>query len=381
MGPSGRSRVGMARWTRGLVGLLACCAALALLVGGGTAQGLGSRRSVALGVASASGLASVSAEALSCSSPRACGVLGEEGSTGDPVLERWDGRSWSVQQVLPDGFVLKGVSCPSNGVCFAAGFLGGPLAIVERWTGGSWSVMPTPPLAGAGLDGISCSSPTACLAIGSVGIDNAPLVEGWNGTTWSVLPAPAGWIQIDLVSCPAATGCVSVGLNGVGLVAARWNGAGWLPEQLPASHQDDGFVDDLSCSSRSACIAVGGWETGACAGSDFVEARAWPEHVAKAAADCQGNLSWRLRGSSWSVRSTSPFLSSVSCVSARWCMADGPVLWNGKRWSRLPAPRNMYPYLVSCTAVRACIGVGDKSALRWDGRRWRRIPGLARART
>jgi hypothetical protein len=90
-------------------------------------------------------------------------------------------------------------------------------------------------------------------------------------------------------------------------------------------------------------------------------------------------------------------LSSVSCVSARACVAVGDGLnggaplaerWNGKRWSML-SPRDPGSYsnqlvAVSCTSARACTAVGTYAeggsgypptpfltlAERWDGVSW-----------
>ncbi len=397
----------MARWVRGFVGRVASvgvsgwrgrwgvrgltCAVLSLsvltsLVGGAGARGLGPRRAGAARAASDSGLVRVDPDALSCSSPRACTVLGQEPSNGLQVLQRWDGRSWSTQQVpFVLGSELVSLSCPSTHMCFAVGSretLTSTVALVERWTGGSWRVVPTPSLTGADLGDVSCSSSSACLAIG--GSDNTALVERWNGTSWSVQPSPAGGLGIGLVSCPSSSGCIAVGgLDEFGVGAARWNGVLWLPESVPSSPGRETFINDLSCSSLTACVADGGWESGECASEGILEGAAWPGFAGVAARDCAGNLTWTLRGSRWSVRNTSALLSSPSCVSANWCMAAGyrPYLWNGKRWSILSVPRHAQPSYVSCTSVRACIGVSDggESSWRWNGRRWRRIPGLPRA--
>jgi len=372
---------------RGLARLAVSCAVLTFLTGVAAAWGSDPKPQDAGVAASNARLVRVQPNALSCSSPRACTAVGEEPSNGDWwVLQRWDGKRWSTQQVVP--FVLQGVSCPSNDTCFAAGSVGpfstGPVALMERWTGGSWSAMSTPSPASAAFTDVSCSSPKACLAIGDVGGENAPLVESWNGTSWSIVPAPVAWSQIDLVSCAASSSCIALGIEGESQVVARWNGTSWLPEQLPSSHRSDGFINDLSCSSPTACVAIGGWETGACAGDGLVYGSSSPALATDAGKGCQGNLSWSLGGSRLLVRN-SPALFSVSCVSASWCMAAGyqPYLWNGKRWASLPVPRHTQPAYVSCTSVKACIGVGDpgESSLRWNGTRWRRIPALPRAPT
>jgi hypothetical protein len=178
---------------RGVECLVLLCTVLTFLTGAAAVWGSGPKPPDAEVAASHARLVTVQPDALSCSLPTACTPVDEEPTNGEWwVMQRWDGKRWSNQQVVPSE--LESVSCPSNDTCFAAGFDGpfitGPVAAMERWTGGSWSAMQTPSPADAGFTDVSCSTPKACLAIGSVGSDNAPRVESWNGTSWSIVPAP-----------------------------------------------------------------------------------------------------------------------------------------------------------------------------------------------
>ena len=109
---------------------------------------------------------------------------------GSPLIERWNGRSWSV---VPSpyhfpGTSLSGVSCPSATFCIAVG--AGVGALIERWNGHTWSVAASQIAPGDSLSAVSCTAPTDCMAVGSnrtVGT----LVERWNGTRWSVVATPA----------------------------------------------------------------------------------------------------------------------------------------------------------------------------------------------
>jgi hypothetical protein len=87
-------------------------------------------------------------------------------------------------------------------------------------------------------------------------------------------------------------------------------------------------------------------------------------------------------------------LSSVACLSTRWCEAVGgwgnqliAGHWNGRRWSistRLPDPRGASLSAISCRTKRSCVAVGqlfpresapiDPLIERWNGRRWRLEP-------
>src|SRR5207244_978912 len=115
-----------------------------------------------------------------------------------------NGTAWSVGLAGdPPGLqssILLSVSCPSSTTCFAVGtaFDGSQFdPLVERWNGTSWSVAASPnPVTGVAgtLDGVACTSANACFAAGSY-ISNTThtgrtLIERWNGTSWSVVASP-----------------------------------------------------------------------------------------------------------------------------------------------------------------------------------------------
>lgn len=107
--------------------------------------------------------------AISCTSPRACTVIGSS-SRQLALAERWDGSTWKTQQV-PDvneiGYTqLTAVSCSSASACMAVGtYNGGTGAISEVWNGTSWKLypMPGPPQPEPSMQpaGLSCTEPSA----------------------------------------------------------------------------------------------------------------------------------------------------------------------------------------------------------------------------
>jgi hypothetical protein len=120
---------------------------------------------------------------------------------------------------------LTAVSCPSKTACTAVGSYtardGKQAKLVERWDGRRWSIQPTPSPAGtrdSQLTAVSCPSTTACTAVGSyhnqAGSELA-LVERWNGTGWLIqfAPSPKQGTNVSLtgVSCADRTVCTLVG--------------------------------------------------------------------------------------------------------------------------------------------------------------------------
>jgi hypothetical protein len=147
-------------------------------------------------------------------------------------------------------------------------------ALVERWNGRRWSTERTAEPRNAtawGLDAVFCSSRSACTAVGVYNTDarsGLMLVERWNGVRWSIqrTPNPAGAMSSSLsaVSCPSRTACTAVGgyYDAAGLhqrsLAERWNGVRWSiqPTPTPAGATGSG-LSSVSCATVTVCTAVG----------------------------------------------------------------------------------------------------------------------------
>jgi hypothetical protein len=219
-------------------------------------------------------IGSTDLQAVSCSSKTACTAVGTtSGMSANgwvPLAERWNGVRWWIQQMpLPAGATnsgLTGVSCPSRTMCVAVGSYGtrsqSANMLLERWNGKRWSLQPTPHPVGATtspLAGVSCSSPIACTAVGAF-FDRLrgrtlALVERWNGKRWSDRPNQLGRAVLAGVSCASLTACTAVGVSMGGEfnpVAASWDGERWTGETIAGSTGLGG----VSCASSTACTAV-----------------------------------------------------------------------------------------------------------------------------
>jgi hypothetical protein len=317
---------------------------------------------------------------------------------------------WSVSQTPnPSGAVqaaLTGVSCASPTACFAVGMT--DRGVVERWNGTRWSGQPVAaPLGASQVDllGVSCSSPSACIAVGSYrnqAHDELTLAEHWDGTSWSILPtpnpatgSPQSLIVLQAVSCTSPSACTAVGNDGAGTLVERWDGTSWSIQPSPNpvssnSRYPEAELSGVSCSSPTACTAVGDYPVTAGQAATLVE---------------------RWDGTSWSIDTTptpagatNSFLVSVSCTAPNACVAvgtfndagltSGPLAerWDGSSWSiqTTPNPAGATQAAfesVSCTSPTSCTAVGghdDAScclrpvedptgqtlAEHWDGTAW-----------
>ena len=222
-----------------------------------------------------SGSTDISLSGVSCSSPIACTAVGTYVNSSNEAAtfaERWNGKTWAVQSTPnPKGvrtryeISLSGVSCPSATACIAVGYYAnsaiGRVTLAERWNGKTWAIQSTPnPSGSLGLNylyGVSCSSATACTAVGNYlndsSGDGGTLAERWNGKTWAVQstpnptgPRPTGSKDsyLQSVSCSSATACTAVGYYGTTIsydpeadvtLAERWNGKSWAVQPTPKS--------------------------------------------------------------------------------------------------------------------------------------------------
>lgn len=352
-----------------------------------------------------------------CTSPTACIAVGSSSTPGNgrpakAIAERWDGQRWSIQRTpSPRGAVssrLSGVSCTLATACTAVGaarFAHSQTPLVERWNGSTWSIQPTPSTASAAaLASVSCPSRRFCVAGGFVFVsssDTSPLAERWNGRRWSIQQTPNPQPNPGLgaptqnsltgVSCASSRFCIAVGVGGApeismgSTLAEGWNGSRWSIQQTqnPSELTHNDALSGVSCTSTSACTAVGTADVGQ--GVFQPEAQRW-------------------NGRRWSTQLPTPnpaanlfemslSLNGVSCASRSACTSVGSFVnsagtsvtlaegWNGVRWAIQRTPRlGLVLNGVSCPSATVCVAVGASRrgplAERFTGPRPKRSSGL-----
>ena len=331
---------------------------------------------------------------VSCWAPSECVAVGHqddsEGRTAT-LAERWNGSEWTLQTTANpsgvEGSNLEAVSCTSASECTATGYYeaskGKHYSLAERWNGSTWTVESTPTFGSdTNLDGVSCASSKECVAVGWY-VEEAmtlPVVEKWNEKKWTSekaakLPAEDTQAWLYGVSCPAAKKCEAVGsfistsLN-VRALAESMSDSTWTQQSIPtAAHTEGVEPRGVSCSSTSACTAVGGLTNNTThKGQSFTARWNGTEWVLESGLDpvtqpeYESEASWQL--------------SSVSCPGSSACMAVGYYsegskgtngllgeYWNGSTWGpELPENRTGVEQnvldSVSCGSATVCTSVG-----------------------
>ena len=276
-----------------------------------------------------------------CTSPTWCVAVGSysDRSGTSPLAETWNGNSWSVQPTPTPANathgVLDGASCSSTSDCVAVGYYtdssGAQVTFAEAWDGLSWVVQATPNPARTTqslLEGVSCGSPTSCTSVG-YSVDQhvkVAFAEGWNGTTWTLQktakPTGDSGAVLDSVSCETGTTCVAVGYyldysSDLWVTLAEdWNGSSWSVQTTP--NRSRAIVSSLygvSCTTPTACMAVGDFVNGASSHSS---------RLAETFAEVWNGTTWTILATPNPADGTDiNSLDSVSCTSPTSCGAVG----------------------------------------------------------
>jgi hypothetical protein len=274
-------------------------------------------------------------DGVSCTSATACTAVGHYSNSAaatKTVAEAWDGTTWVIQHtpnpVGTTNAVLSGVSCSSAAACTAVGHYStssNTVTLAEAWNGTKWVIQHTPVPSGMPLSellGVSCTSGVACTAVGfSLDSSNhdVALAEAWNGTKWVIqhTPVPLGTTSAVLrgVSCSSSTACTAVG-DDIGssvfvTLAERWNGTKWAVQKTPnpAATTIGSFLTGVSCTSSTACTAVG--YNNLIPPGSLTVAEAW------------NGTKWVIEPTPNPAGAQQTYLNGVSCTSPTVCTAAG----------------------------------------------------------
>lgn len=152
---------------------------------------------------------------VSCATSTRCFAVGTTFDFARTLARRWDGTTWSTVPTPDSGNDSRfyGVSCSAPGACTAVGVGrpdpdSGSRPLIERWNGSTWSISPNPALSSF-LYGVSCAGSTSCVAVGP------GLIEEWHGSAWTVSASPsipgAGYAPLFGVDALSSTNYFAVG--------------------------------------------------------------------------------------------------------------------------------------------------------------------------
>lgn len=337
---------------------------------------------------------------VSCLHSADCMAVGENatstGANDTTLAYLWNGKAWKQLSVpMPTGTkygYLDAVSCTSPGGCIAVGtYQRGSdyYPLEDEWTGAKWiQHLPSTPSGAVGTypASVSCYVASFCVATGGYapsGHTNElkSYAWVWNGNSWrasvpSMPSSPYVYDELDTVSCPATDSCVLGGIYPTSddgyfhSVVESFDGAHWkvLTDATPTPQQGSvDYINGISCTSSTACAAVG--EVGTAATTTTYHGFA----------EVLTGSTWALTSTGFVASGTASQLNAVSCSSPTFCAAIGGQgtysssdttgkavysLWNGATWST----HFMYPssgdgsllFGVQCLAANYCFAGGTE---------------------
>jgi hypothetical protein len=326
---------------------------------------------------------------VSCTASTSCETTGSYENTADVWLtlaEIWNGSTWTVQSTPnPSGSEINellGVACLSSSACHAVGLTlttyEAETTLAESWNGTEWKVESTPNLFGAHegeMLAVSCTSSKACTAAGDYVKEEGvidTLVEVWAGSEWTIQATPnqtgATTSILGGLSCTSSSACIAVGesQNAEGVISAlaeRLKSKEWLTLSVPnPTGATASELHGVSCSTSSACTAVGWYKNSS--GTKLALAERW------------NGKEWVVQTVPQPTGAKESLLKGVSCPSSTGCTAAGSYVnsegitvplaesWNGTEWTVHTAPNPSGAVKVteltsvSCTSISECTAVG-----------------------
>jgi hypothetical protein len=281
---------------------------------------------------------------------------------GNPLIEHWNGSSWSIVPAPqpPDSIAsLSGVSALSANDVWAVGMsvIGNAASktLTEHWDGSVWTVIPSPSIDNIGpypannqLVDVVAIAPNDVWAVGTATtiVAGEALTLHWNGTQWTIVRNPGmnpRFYDANLL------GITAVGANNIWAVGqittsverkfiANWNGTSWTSVSSPAYPTNVEFLEGVSAISASDIWAVGTYTIPNPEGSPYFNA----------------TLHWD--GTRWSivtapqVDSSLNILVDVAAITASdvWAVgftgtpsgyeAPEALHWDGSNWNVVPVP-------------------------------------------
>jgi hypothetical protein len=314
---------------------------------------------------------------VACVTATNCLLVGlQTGVAQRGLASKWNGSTFTAVTPSSSTSELYGAGCNSATLCFAVGtdYTSGAIPHAEKYNGTSFSASTVPTPGGstfAQLQGVACPGSTNCFAAGwyRTATATTPLVDAWNGTSWTAasLSLPAGTTNAELadVSCTSTTACTAVGYFTTSSVAERtmvlrWNGTAWSTQtSANPSGTTSAQLQGVACTGATACQAVGFYADAT--GAQHGLAQVW------------NGASWTLKTVPDPAGGTSLGLNDVSCTSGSVCSAVGSytatagnvepsaAAWNGTAWTLATVPKgtgNLAAQLAGVSCPSTCVAAG-----------------------
>jgi hypothetical protein len=327
---------------------------------------------------------------VTCTSSTSCVAVGREDAdllvlTGDPAT--W-GPAQTQRIALGSAFgsagELNAVTCTSSTACVAVGddFNGQPIVLAGNpasWGAGQVQeiTLDNALFGGGYLGSVACASASSCVAVGA-DYNFMPIVLAGDPATWGTDQAQEITLdssfgdggELNAVTCTSASACVAVGDDGNGKpITLAGDPSSWGTAQtneigLYSGFGGGGVLVSVACTSASSCVATGidGNQKPLVVTGD--PATPWTPAQAQ---EIVLGASFGLFGE----------LASVACTSASECVATGidgnnepltlsgdPSTWDASNAEEITLNGTQFgvsafPASLNCVSNTSCISLGS----------------------
>jgi hypothetical protein len=198
--------------------------------------------------------------------------LSEDFLTSFPLIEHWDGESWSVVPAPEVEGSLNGVAAISADDVWAVGVgRGGDVEtnLTLHWDGAAWSVVTAPRIGSRGnyLTAVAGTGPNDVWAVGfrfKNDTSSATTILHWDGATWRRVASPNGdmassslfGVAVDPNGKAWAVGDTGNRETGHPLIL-RWGGGAWKVARDPRVGAPSARLTDVAIRGPGDVWAVG----------------------------------------------------------------------------------------------------------------------------
>ncbi len=189
---------------------------------------------------------------VSCPSAGLCVAAGPQGNILVSTDPTGPVSAWRIVELGLEATRMNAISCPTAGLCVAVAYNGkvisstNPTGDASAWTIAS---LPTP----LDLLGVSCPSPSLCVAVDREGRVATSLDPAGGASAWRLVGVPAGPGVLNGISCPSPALCVT---GNAGQIVTSTDPSGALGAWSTVQGGTGLPIEGFSCPAIDACAAV-----------------------------------------------------------------------------------------------------------------------------
>lgn len=189
---------------------------------------------------------------VSCPSEELCVAAGPQGNILVSTDPTGPASAWRIVELGLEATRMNAISCPTPELCVAVAYNGKVVSSTEPTGDASaWTIAQLD--APRDMLGVACASVSLCVAVGNEGNVAVSTDPSGGASAWRLVGAPAGPDSLSGISCPAPSLCVTAN---AGQIITSTEPIGGLGAWNAVAAGTGLPVKGISCPAVTACAAV-----------------------------------------------------------------------------------------------------------------------------